>query len=72
MVSAEQEQILLQQALDGDLDAFGSLVQLYQQPIFNLAYRMLGNAQEAEDAAQEAFIRAYANLSSYDQKRSFK
>lgn len=70
MSAAEQD--LIQQALAGDVDAFGELVRLYEQPIFNLTYRMLGDGQEAEDAAQEAFIRAYSNLRSYDTNRSFK
>ena len=73
MSNEHDEQALLQQALEGDANAFGALIELYQQPIYNLAYRMLGDAQEAEDAAQEAFIRAYTNLHrSYDTKRSFK
>lgn len=71
-MSAEHEQELLRQALEGNLDMFGELVQLYQQPIFNLAYRMLGDPQEAEDAAQEAFIRAYSHLGNYDTNRPFK
>jgi RNA polymerase sigma-70 factor (ECF subfamily) len=70
--SAEQEADLLQQALAGDVEAFGQLVLTYQQPIFNLTYRMLGDPNEAEDAAQEAFIRAYSNLTQYDVHRSFK
>ena len=60
------------EAIKGDQAAFGQLVELYQTPVYNLAYRMLGEAQEAEDAAQEAFLRAYANLSRYDPSRSFK
>lgn len=72
-MAQDQEQVLIQRALGGDAEAFGELVVLYQQPIFNLAYRMLGDPQEAEDAAQEAFIRAYMNLQkSYDKERSFK
>lgn len=66
------ESELIQLSLDGDMDAFGDLVRLYEKPIYNLAYRMLNNAQEAEDAAQEAFIRAYSNLHRYDVNRSFK
>ncbi len=66
------ESELIQLSLDGDMDAFGDLVRLYEKPIYNLAYRMLNNAQEAEDAAQEAFIRAYSNLHRYDINRSFK
>lgn len=71
-MSDDPESLLIQQALQGDTDAFGELVILYQQPIFNLAYRLLGNGEEAEDAAQEAFIRAFINLSQYDTARSFK
>ncbi len=59
-------------ALEGDQYAFGQLVGEYQTAVFNLTYRMLGEPQEAEDAAQEAFLRAYANLSRYDPQRSFK
>ncbi len=59
-------------ALHGDQEAFGNLVNTHQHAVYNLAYRLLGNAQEAEDAAQEAFLRAYANLDRYDADRPFK
>lgn len=59
-------------ALKGDQDAFRLLVERYQNNVYNLAYRLLGESQEAEDAAQEAFLRAYANLARYDPARSFK
>lgn len=72
-MSAEvNEQEIIQRAIDGDLDAFGEVVHLYERPVFNLAYRMLGERTEAEDAAQEAFLRAYSNLRRYDPNRSFK
>ncbi len=61
----------IQQARSGDQIAFGRLVQAYQKPVYNLSYRMLGNAAEAEEASQEAFLRAYTHLRSYDPKRSF-
>ncbi len=61
-----------QAALAGDQSAFGQLVETYQHAAFNLCYRMLGDPAEAEDAAQEAFLRAYANLSRYDPQRPFK
>ena len=72
MFEEMSESEVIAQALDGDLDAFGELVRLYERPVFNLAYRMLGEAGEAEDAAQEAFIKAYSNLHRYDVNRSFK
>lgn len=61
----------LQQAIDGDANAFGHLVEAYDQPVYNLCFRMLGDQYEAEDAAQEAFLRAYKSLNRYDSKRSF-
>ena len=61
----------IQLAREGDQAAFGRLVAAYQTPVYNLAYRMLGSAAEAEDAAQEAFLRAYIHLKSYDPQRPF-
>lgn len=66
------EQELVQSARKGDHVAFSRLVELYQRPVYNLCYRMVGEASEAEDAAQEAFLRAYSQLQRYDPDRSFK
>ncbi len=68
---ADQERQWVVRACQGDQVAFAQLVQAYQGPIYNLAYRMLGSGVEAEDAAQETFIRAYSRLSSYDSSRKF-
>jgi RNA polymerase sigma-70 factor, ECF subfamily len=59
-------------AMEGNQDAFAELVYTFQNPVYNLCYRMLGERTEAEDAAQEVFLRAYSNLHRYDQDRSFK
>jgi len=59
-------------AIEGDQDAFAEIVYTFQDAVFNLCYRMLGERTEAEDAAQEAFLRAYSNLRRYDHTRSFK
>ncbi|MEM7129980.1 MAG: sigma-70 family RNA polymerase sigma factor [Chloroflexota bacterium] len=67
----QQEQIWVQQASKGDRDAFSKLVEAYQRPVFNLTYRMLGNVQEAEDAAQETFLRAYSRLEQYNPDHKF-
>lgn len=61
----------ISRALQGDREAFTKIVEAYQRPIFNLCYRMLGDAREAEDAAQEVFIRAYLKLNSYRPERKF-
>lgn len=70
VVSDETEWIQL--ARKGDQVAFGRLVVAYQTPVYNLAYRMLGNSVEAEDAAQESFLRAYTRLHTYDPERPFR
>jgi RNA polymerase sigma-70 factor, ECF subfamily len=68
---SNEESIWVEQAREGDQRAFGKLVQAYQKPVFNLTYRMLGNAQEAEDAAQETFLRAYSSLRQYQPEHKF-
>jgi RNA polymerase sigma-70 factor (ECF subfamily) len=67
----EQEQLWVEQARRGDKQAFSRLVEAYQRPVFNLTYRMLGNQQEAEDAAQETFLRAYGGLRQYNPDHKF-
>ena len=66
-----QEQGWVEAARRGDKQAFSQLVQAYQRPVYNLTYRMLGNSEEAEDAAQETFLRAYARLGQYDPQMKF-
>lgn len=66
-----EEQVWLERARRGDKAAFGQLIEAYQAPVYNLAYRMLNNSGEAEEAAQEAFIRAYTRLDSYDPTHKF-
>ena len=68
------EQQLLQQARQRDetsAAAYGELVRRYQTAVFNVAYRLLGRRVEAEDAAQEAFLRAYRALDRFDLERPF-
>jgi RNA polymerase sigma-70 factor (ECF subfamily) len=67
----DQEQAWIEQALKGDRAAFGHLVRAYERPVYNLTYRMLGDSAEAEDAAQETFLRAYSKLATYQPGRKF-
>lgn len=53
-------------AQEGDLDAFSELVTAYKKMIYNLCFRMMDNRAEAEDAAQEAFIKIYRGLKTYN------
>ena len=59
------------QAQQGSDEAFTKLVEEHQTHVYNLCYRMLGEPEFAEDAAQETFLRAYQNLHRYDQSRPF-
>ncbi len=65
------EQELLAQAQRGDHKAYGELVGRYQQSVFAVCYRLLGQRQDAEDAAQEAFVRGFRSLAGFDRKRPF-
>lgn len=69
--NVNEEQVWLDQARRGDKAAFGKIIEAYQSPVYNLAYRMLNNSGEAEEAAQEAFIRAYTRLDSYNPNHKF-
>jgi len=66
-----EEAAWIKEARNGDDRSFGYLVESYQAPVYNLCYRMLGTPGDAEDAAQETFLKAYRNLKRYDPQRSF-
>jgi len=63
---------LVTQAQNGDRNAFSELVRIHAQGVRNILYRMCGDAQLAEDAAQETFIRAWMNLSNYRPQTSLR
>jgi RNA polymerase sigma-70 factor (ECF subfamily) len=65
------EQELAERSQRGDLDAYGELVRLHQGGVFSVCYRLLGERGEAEDAAQETFIRVYERLHLFDPQRPF-
>ena len=66
-----QEKAWALAAQKGDQAAFMHIVDAYQRPVYNLCYRMLGDATQAEDAAQETFLRVYTKLKTYQQERKF-
>ncbi len=61
-MTREQEAAVIRRVLDGDGNAFEALVAAHEKNVYNLALRMTGNAQDAEDMAQEAFVKAYTSL----------
>jgi RNA polymerase sigma-70 factor, ECF subfamily len=66
-----EEQRIISAILDGDADAYAMLVNRYQQPIFNLAYRMTGSQADAADLTQDAFIKAYEQLYRFREGKKF-
>jgi RNA polymerase sigma-70 factor (ECF subfamily) len=71
METVQEEQVWILRTLQGDSEAFAELVRRYQRPVYLLAYRMLGNGPDAEDVAQETFLRAYQALASFEIGRRF-
>ncbi|WP_407271797.1 RNA polymerase sigma factor SigW [Radiobacillus sp. PE A8.2] len=61
----------IKQVKRGDHAAFEDVVDFYQNKVFQVSFRIIGNTHEAEDIAQEAFIRAFVNIQSYDESRKF-
>ena len=62
---------IVARVLKGDRQAYALLVEEYKSPIYNLAYRMTGNLEDADDLTQETFIRAYQYLWRYDPRKKF-
>ncbi|MCK4546211.1 MAG: sigma-70 family RNA polymerase sigma factor [Candidatus Eisenbacteria sp.] len=67
----DEEKQWIEQCLDGDESGYQHLLDRYRRGIYNLAYRMLGSAEDANDAAQEAFIKAFRSLDKYDPRFKF-
>ena len=61
-----QDQSLVDRCLKGDRRALEALVREYQKPLYNAAYRILGNPEDAADVTQAAFLKAFENLHRYD------
>lgn len=65
------DEVLAEQALNGDLSAFEELVNRYKKSVFAIVYRMVGQYQEAEDISQEVFILVYEKLYQFDRRKKF-
>lgn len=61
----------IKQVLKGDQNAFGEIVEIYKDKVYQICFRMLWDRHEAEDAAQEAFIKAFVNIHTYDPEKKF-
>ena len=69
-VSASDQE-LVARCRAGDTEVFGELVERYQQRLVRYARGMVGNEEDARDMAQEAFVRAFAHLERFDERRTF-
>ena len=71
-ISPADERTLVTQAQQGDRNAFSELIRIHAQGVQRVVYRMCGDQQLAEDAAQETFIQAWLKLSSFQPKSSLR
>ena len=62
---ADEERRLIESAQRGEVESFNALVRMYEGRIYNLCYRMLGDAESAADASQDAFLSTFRNLRSF-------
>ncbi len=62
---------LIEQALEGRSEAFGQLVQKYQDRLFNTVFHIVGHAEDARDIVQDAFVQAYVKLDSFRRESAF-
>jgi RNA polymerase sigma-70 factor, ECF subfamily len=67
----QEEQNLIARVCRGERAAFAVLVDAYAKPIFNLAFRMTGSRQDADDLAQETFLKAYQKLRCFNPEKKF-
>lgn len=67
----QQDADIIERVLQGDKNAYALLVNRYRHLVYTLAMRMLNNAENAEEAAQDAFVKAYRSLSSYNGNGKF-
>ena len=67
----EKDNLLIKETLQGNKAAFGSLVTQYQDYVFSVTMKVLKNREEAEEAAQDSFVKAYRALASFEQRSKF-
>ena len=65
------DRTFVRQSLAGQTEAFGALVNKYQRVMYTVALRMLGNPEDARDATQDAFVKAYQHLATFDSRYRF-
>jgi RNA polymerase sigma-70 factor (ECF subfamily) len=71
MNEEELDRIAIERCRQGDLDAFGRLIDRYERPVFNAILHMVGNAEDAREICQQVFMKAFEHLDTYDANRRF-
>lgn len=69
--SSRDDAALIRRCQRGDFEAMNELIQAYQKHVFNLAFRLSGNYDDAQDIAQEAFIRVFNSINSFRGEANF-
>jgi RNA polymerase sigma-70 factor, ECF subfamily len=70
-MSKPDDKKLIERCIKGDRQAFETLLIQYEKPVFNAAYRMLNNKEDASDVTQTVFLKVYENFDSFDPSRRF-
>jgi len=70
--SPEAIETLIQRCLQGDQTAWDALVRMYWRKVFNVAYKFVGKHEEAEDLAQEIFLKIFKSLDTFDRRANFQ
>jgi RNA polymerase sigma-70 factor (ECF subfamily) len=71
MNEEELDRIAIERCRQGDLDAFGTLIDRYERPVYNAILHMVGNAEDAREICQQVFMKAFEHLDAYDTNRRF-
>lgn len=71
MVKPVSESELIRRCRDGDIDAYTTLISTYENKILSYCYRMLGNRADAEDAAQEVFVKVFRFIDKFSEQSAF-
>jgi RNA polymerase sigma-70 factor (ECF subfamily) len=71
MNEEELDRVAIERCRKGDLEAFGTLIDRYERPVYRAVLHMVGNAEDAREICQQVFMKAFEHLSSYDPNRKF-
>ena len=71
MSEEELDRIAVERCRQGDLEAFGTLIDRYERPVFHAVLHMVGDAEDAREICQQVFMKAFEHLSTYDSNRRF-